>query len=1159
MKRLPKLAHDRLGFEGISLGAIRHWRIVMLAALGLIVVGLMSWQRIPRLEDPAIEPELAFVTIPYPGASPEIIESQVLRPIEESETFSIEGVESVESTAYPNYAQMKIRFEPGTSMDTVVETMRGKAIANRKLLPAGVGEPLIKRAKSATFAAQMVLIVAGNRSDAILADTARHIEKSVRSIPGVGSVLLRGARQRAIRVRLDPLRLANQALSVATVSERIRAANVRISGGEVEIGDQTTLLAVTHEITDAASVGQIMVGASSDGTRTVRLADVAEVSDDYRPSSERMLHEGSPAVGLEVRFRAGENAVQLGKQVHATLDVERKTLPAGLRLDVAHDQPEWVGHSLSALVESLLEGIALVMLVITLGIGWRAALVVAFVLPLALAGALIGLYSMGFALEQVSIAGLIIALGLLVDDAVVVTESVQLMRDRGLSAVRAAVLGTARVFWANNGTTAVACASFLPLFFMGGDTGSFIRGLPVAVILCLVTSLFVAQLLTPWISTFLLKRPTLVAPIADGTAFDRKEDLGGDEHGETNRWLRVIKHGYAWCIPRIIARPYRVIGVATALLLASCALLPKVGVQFFPKADKPVLFVTVDFPPGTDNSITARKVSDIVTLLRKEPDVASTSAVLGGAYPSIFIGRGIHASTSDFADIKVALRSSSSDKLTGRLRASLANIPGVRTTVEELYHGPPVPHPIAIRIEGDDYETLQVYAEKAKAKLRAVPGAINVTDTMAGTLPITNIEVDGDRAMRLGVTASEIGMSVRSLYGGDTITSFRRGSEMVEIVIEGTRNDLRDGSDALGDLPIPTLSGHAVPVEAIGHVSLTRGFPELRRRNARRVVEVVADVAGAALPADILKQAHLESIDWPQGYRFGIAGEQAETEKGFRNLGIAAIATLLIIFVLLVLMFGSLTRAAIVLAAVPFVLIGAVFGLYVTGTPFGFMAFLGLIALIGVYVNHKIYFVDRAQELIQRGMPWEKALYQAGIDRLRPVVLTALTATLGLLPLTLGGGVFWTAFGWVNIFGLATSIPLSLLVLPAFLAAAYKRRAPTVGAAHTGQDLSRSVFAGAIKASHLLIIDNVAQTSFAHARSDAPRHHVHIPTNPPSNEPTNLPNTDAYDVFDPTFATRNPAREADVYEAHDPTFARSSPTAHSARVRTTPSGKFDVN
>jgi multidrug efflux pump subunit AcrB len=1032
-----------LGVAGISAGAIRRYRLLIVAIVGLLALAVVSWSRIPRLEDPLVESPVVIVTLPYPGASAEDVDAQVARPAEEV-LYGMENIDFIQSKSLPNVAILEMHFDFSAQMDSVTEAVRGKVLGIRKQLPAEVGDPVVYRAKISTYIASMVVAVTGNRSDGVLTEAAKRIKDDLLTVPGVATVTPRGARTRAVRIRLDPMRIAERHLTVEAVTERVRLSNVRTPAGEVPIGSRVTRLTVNHELEDAASVGEIPVGTSPtrDGaSQTVLLRDVAEVRDDFRTATERMIQDGIPAVGLEVRFRPEENAVKVGKRVAAMLDEDRAAMPEGVELRIAHDQPAWVGRSLSDLVESLVVGIVLVMLVVTFGMGFRAGLVVALVLPLAMAGGVIGLDVCGFSLDQVSIAGLIVALGLLVDDAVVVAESIQLFRDRGLSAVRAAVLGTARVFHANNATTAVACASFVPLFFLGGDVGRFIRGLPTAVLVALCTSLVVAQLLTPWIATLLLKAPADVTPIPDTQPFDRKRD---GAHRETNVVLIAVRDAYRWAIPKVLARPLTVIGVSTLLLVGSCALLPEIGVQFFPKADKPALFARVEMPPGTDDSVTARAVARAVSEIRKDPAVRSTSAIVGGGYPTVFLGRASPPASKDMGDIFVQLTQPSTTEIVARLRLRLATIPGAKIVVQELYSGAPLDHPVVIRIHGDDPARLGRYAEQIEHRLKRVPGAINVSDSISDSIPVANVAIDGERAMTLGVTPAQVGSTLRAVYGEDKVTSFRQQRETVEVVVEASPPK-GSALDAVRDTPMARGSAR-VPLAALGDVELTRGFADLRRRNTRRIAEVAADVNGSTLPSDVLREMRpfLGAIQWEKGYGYDFAGEQTTTEQGFKSLGLAAFVTVVAIFVLLVALFGSLSRAALVLVAVPFALIGAIPGLCLTGNAFGFMAFLGLVALIGVYVNHKIYFVDRMTELVKRGVDWPQAIEQAGIDRLRPVVLTAMTAILGLLPLTVGGGALWSAFGWVNIFGLAVSIPLSLILLPAFLAAWFRLKSPVI-------------------------------------------------------------------------------------------------------------------
>ncbi len=999
----------------------------------------MPWKRIPRAEDPIIDIAAADVVIPYPGSAPEDVESQVVSVVEPL-LSAMDGAEEVDSTSLPGVARFYVRFTKATPMDVAVERMRGLVLGARKSMPGEVEEPIVTRFTT-SFATQMVVAVTGNRSDATLDEAAKRLRDRLDTVVGVASIGLRGARERAIRVRVDPPKLSSHGLTVNDVVRALKRANVRYPGGELVVGSVATLLRVDNELKDVAAVRAVPI-STPEGGPSVVLGEVAEVIDDYAPTHERFMQDGIPAVGLDIRFEKSVDATEVGERLRSAAAREQGAMPEGVRVVIAFDQPLFVKDSIRSFVESLLEGVGLVMLVVTLGMGWRAAVVIAAALPLCIGCAILGLYGFGFSLEQVSIAGLIVALGLLVDDAVVVTESVQLMRDRGLlgSASRAAVFGTARVFWANNGTTAVACASFVPLFFLGGDVGAFTRGLPAAVVLALISSLIIAQLFTPWLSTLLLRKRDGTRDVPDSAPFDRDNDIEDEAHNEANPALRALKAVYGRIIPYVLRYPVVVVLLATVALVGSLALLPKIGFQFFPKSDKHLLFVGLELPRGSGDDRVMEATSEAVAILVRDPDVQSTSAVLGAAYPPVFVGRGPSGDNVAMSDILVQLRPRARvDVVAQRLRGALADLAAVSARVEELYKGPPIAHPIVIRVSGSSYEALADDAEKVKALLRAEPGTLDVNDTLSETVLLTNVTVDVDRAARLGLAPLDVGSTLRQLHSEDEVSSFRTDLDTIKLLVDTGAEPARP-LEALEQVPVPTAAGARVPLRAVASVRLGAGNAALLHVNKRRVVEIFADVDNKTLPAQVMDRVRpaLTKMSVASGYSLTIAGEEEKTNGSFGNLGIAALGALVIITLLLLSMFDRYKLVFVILVALPYGLIGAVTGLFLTHNPFGFMSFLGLIALLGVYANHKIYLVDRMEELVRRGIPWHAAIQQAGIDRLRPVVLTALTAVLGLLPLTLEGGSLWAGFGWVNIFGLVASIPLSLLLLPAFIALAYR-------------------------------------------------------------------------------------------------------------------------
>ncbi|NTV74734.1 MAG: MMPL family transporter, partial [Holophaga sp.] len=909
------------------------------------------------------------------------------------------------------------------------EKARGRILGKKRDLPLEVKDPDITQ-ESADNVPQMLLAVLGHASDAALAAEARRLKADLATVPGVAGIDLRGDQQPAVRVRLDPVRLARHGLSPAQVVQALQGANARIPGGEYLLASMVTLLEVNQSFPDAPAIAGVPL-AGSPGKPLVRLGDVADVTDGHLLPRNRFLSHGTQGVALEIRFRSEADAVTVGGALRDRLETLKP--PAGLQTRILHDQPRAISRSVAAFTRSLVEGMALVMLVITLGLGWRPALVVTGVIPLAMGGALTGMLLLGFSLDAISLAGLTLALGLLVDDAVVVAESVQLMRDKGLSALRAAVLGTARVFHANNGTTAVAMVSFIPLFFMGSDIRQFISGIPTAVILALGTSNVVAQFVTPWLTTFILKKPADVDAVGNDQPFSRHDDLSLET--ERNRGMAWLRKVFGSAMPWVTGNPGKVCATAFLLLAGSLALIPVVGLQFFPKSDKPYLFVTLELAQGTHLDRTQAKVQEGLAILARDPAIESLSAMTGAGFPPVIGDRTPPPDGSHVGDILVHLKEGQDPGQTAiRLRASLGDLVGAAVSVNELWLGPPVEHPIQVRVHGDDYGRLRTLAEEIKQQLRLIPGTHHVTDTLSDTVPLTRVDIDPERAQRLGLLPGSIGQSLRLLHGEDKVTEFRRGDEAVQVVLEAAPDPERPYA-ALEETPIPNAAGALIPLKEAGRARLDHGYAQLQRRNSRRVVQINADVQADVLPSLVIGRLDpwLKARNWEPGYGFVYAGEQEEVAKSFTNLALAALGALILIAALLLLMFDDFVLAGLVVLLVPFSLVGALPGLALTGNHFGFMAFLGLIALTGVYVNHKIYFLDRMLELFHRGEPLTSAIYHAGQDRLRPVVLTALTAILGLLPLTLFGGPMWGAFGWVNIFGLLASIPLSLIVLPAFV------------------------------------------------------------------------------------------------------------------------------
>jgi len=1031
------------GIEHISQYAIRRWRVVVLLSASLILTGWLAWNRIPRSEDPRVDATELLVTLPYPGSVPENSEAHVLNVLE-PEIYGLEGIEWLESAAVPNAVLLRVKFENGTNMDAAAERVRGCIEGKRSELPKLETPKIVHVATR--LVSQMVVAVRGYRTSAVLAQAAERLKHEIMTLDGVAMAELRGDFRRAVRVRLIPGRLAEHGVRIDQIAARLRASNVAIAAGEIEVGTLSALLALDNEIRKPEDLVNLPVAESihEDGTRSVvHLGELAQIKEETRRAEERFLWGSSPAVAIEIRFKPDANATEIANRLRARFEQLRGTLPRGITLAIAHDQSKIVEDYVGSFVSSLLEGVVLVLAVLSALVGLRVGSLVALTLPLATACAVLTLFVAGFSLDHISIAGLIIALGLLVDDAIVVAESVTLSHEPGNDRVTAAIKGTARVFWANNGTTAVACAAFAPLLALGGGLGRYFRGMPIAVIASLLASLLVAQFVTPWLSTVMLRLRPGASALQPVGHYPMLDDSAGSANDEPNVVVRMLKRAYMRILPGLLKHPGKVVLACSLALVALILNVPRIGFEFFPRSSKGMLFVRLELPRGTSLERTTDVTLSTARALAEEPGVLNSSAVIGGGYPYVVAARLPQQHGSHVVDILVHLvPGETSERISQSLRRRLASIPGARVAVEELWEGPPVAHPVSVRVFGPSYEKLQAYEDQIANVLRATPGAINVAETLAETTPVAKVVLDPERSLRSGVTPGAVGTLLRAVYGNESAATFWQDTTKVDVVLEhGASNE--SVFQRLKYDPIGGDANHPVSLQQAGDVAWTSAKARLMHRNLRRMTEITADVAVGTPPSRVTDalQATLAKMKWDVGYEYSFGGTQEETESSFKYMGLALLVAAASIALLLVLIFDSFRLALVALLAVPFMLIGALGGLLLLHKPLSAPAFMGIIALTGIYVNHKIYFIDRMKELMRRGVALHDALAQAGIDRLRPVLLTGLTAILGMLPLTLSGGPVWAAFGVVSIFGLLISIPLSLTLVPALCCLLLRRMA----------------------------------------------------------------------------------------------------------------------
>jgi multidrug efflux pump subunit AcrB len=759
----------------------------------------------------------------------------------------------------------------------------------------------------------------------------------------------------------------------------------------------------------------------------VRVGDVAQVAWGYGDSTYRARFNGRRAVFVTATQRTGTTVQAVRNEIYAELDRFQRELPRGVVLARGFDQAANVSHQLGRLGEDFLIALGLVLLTL-LPLGPRAAAVVMISIPLSLAMALTGLAWTGFTLNGLTIVGMVVALGLLVDDSIVVVENITRFRRAGHSRIDAAILATRQIWVAVLGATATLVFSFVPLLFLPGGPGRYIRSLPVAVIATVVASLFVSLTIIPWLSSVL---------------------LGKDEGPEGNRFLRAFDRGihasYAPLLDRALRRPAWMLAISAAFVAASFALVPVVGFSLFPKAETPQFRVDITAPEGASIAATDSAARFAERVLQRMPGVKAIYTSVGHDNPRIYYNVASRTDDARIGQLFVLLdryEPSKTPRLLDSLRADFAAYPGAEIALREFENGPPVDAPIATRIEGASLDSLGVIAAQVERLLKSTPGTQYVTNPVRLARTDLRVAIDRSKAGLLGIQTLEIDRTVRlGLAGLEAGTLRGSDGESRPVVVRLARTGRAAPAD-LERVYVSSMNGRLAPLAQVADLRFERAVSEIQRHNRIRSVTVTANVQTGYNTDRVTRQvvAKLHRLVLPTGYRIVAAGEIESRQESFGGVGGAIIVATFAILAILVLEFRTFRSTLIVASVIPLGLAGGILALLAAGQTLSFAATIGFVALIGIEIKTSILLVDLTNRLRAEGMDLEAAIRKAGEVRFLPIVLTSLTAIGGLLPIALQGSGLYAPLAWVIIGGLISSTLLARIVTPVM----YKLLVPAV-------------------------------------------------------------------------------------------------------------------
>jgi multidrug efflux pump len=1015
---------DRFEISRFNLSAwgVRNGALTLFAILLLALAGAGAWMRLGRAEDPSFTLKVMVVTASWPGATAAEMQSQVADRIE-SRLQDLPHLDTLQTYTRPGQAVVTVTLRDTTPPREVAGLwyqVRKKVGDIAGTLPAGVRGPFFNDEYSDVYSAVLALTGADNPE---LVRQAERIRLRLLRLEGVEKVAIGGEIEQRIFVEVSHARLATLGVQPSAVLDALSRQNPVAPAGVVESGATRVHLRVAGALDGLAAIREVPVSAP--GGRTVRLGDIAEVTRGVAdPPSAAVFHRGEGAVTISVAKQRGFNVLALGTALEAELAAIRAELPVGLTLELVSDQPRIVAESVGEFLQKFAAALGVVLLVSFLSLGLRAGVIVALSVPLTLACVFVLMAIWGTELERISLGALILALGLLVDDAIIAIETMAVKLEEGWDRMRAAAFAWGSTAGPMLSGTLVTVAGFIPVGFAASTSGEYAGGIFWVVGAALIASWLVAVWFTPWLGAKLLPTPKRVAHHA--AMYD-------------SRAYRALRRVVAWCVDHRLV----VLGLTVAVLGAGFVGMGATRKQFFPTSARLELLVDVNLRAGAGFRETEAVVRRIEAAIAGDADAVTRTAYVGAGAPRFFLALNPDLPNEAFGKIVIQSRDvPARERLLAKLDGLVAEgiAPEARVRVSRLDFGPPVGFPVQFRVEGGEPEALRATADRVMAALRETPGTRDVQLAWGERAPSLRIALDQERVAQLGLSPAAVAQSLQSLLSGATATQLREGDRLVDVVLRAPAPE-RLSLSGLPDLTLVTEAG-PVPLAQVARLEPVMEEPILWRRNREPFLTVRAevmpglqapDVTAAALPRiDALRAA------LPPGQRIVTGGATEESAKA--NASLFALFPIMVGTMLLLLMvqlrhFG---RVALVVATGPLGIPGAAAALLLTDMPFGFVALLGVIALAGMVMRNTLILVDQVRQDLEAGMELRRAIVESTVRRARPVVLTALAAVLAFVPLTLS--VFWGPMAVAMIGGLTLATVATLLVVPALHALALPRR-----------------------------------------------------------------------------------------------------------------------
>jgi multidrug efflux pump subunit AcrB len=1003
---------------------MRKQKITLLFFVMITVLGILSFIQLPKQEQPDITVNIAVVTTSYPGASPEKVEQMVTKKIEEK-INELQGLKSITSTSSQGLSVIFVEADKGVDPKKKWVELRQKVKDSESDLPPDAKQPIIQDDLNHTFVQTFNVYADSFQQLYSERDRLKTWKDQLRTIPHVAEVTILGLPDKQVQVEIDTQKLQQFGIHPNQVFSAVQKENESVPLGEVQAGKRSYELRL-DEVNDEEQLAKTLITRTKEGS-PVYLSDIGTVTMTTERVKQYAYYNGKPAVAISIQAETGSDVPSLQKHVDDMMAFLQKDKPDWLHVQPIYSQNERVHELFDELWREFIIAILAVVFVCTLGLNLITSFVVALAIPISIATGMIPLPYMGISLNQISIFALIIVLGILVDDAVVVNDNIERrLQVLGESPYDAAWKGSQEVSVSILTATLATISSFGPLFFLQGNSGQFIRPIPVIITLTMLASMAMALTIIPIFRNWYESRRKI------GLQSNSRKPAGllGKQIQALTRWYADI------CMPRMLKRPLRtgLIGILIGTL--AYVLIPFTPVQLFPAANRAEMYVNIKAPMGSNINETNDWVQKVTEWLKKKPEVQWISAYAGSDAPKMFSGDTGNGGGERGGQIVFRIdtkKVTSSEVVESWNRELKEQFPGIQVVVKELQAGPPVGFPVEIRIYGEDLKKLGEISQQVKDAVASIPGTKDLADSFGVDKNTLYFPVNKEMMDKLMVSPNDVSRMIRLASDGLTISQFDDGKDLVDIVMK-MKKENEDFTNQFERLTVPNAVGVQIPLTQIASVEPGFTLGQISHRNLSRVVTVYADIAKGLTATQVMNQLNpkLNQISLPEGYRFEIGGETSEQTDIFIDMGKLSILVLFLILILIAMQFYSLSIPILVLSTIYLAFAGSLIGMFVTRTPLGFMTMMGAISLAGIVVRNGIVLIEFIEDARREGAELKEAVIRAGVARIRPILLTTATAVSGLTPLAVAGDVLFRPMAVTIIFGLVFSTMLTLIIVPSW-------------------------------------------------------------------------------------------------------------------------------